>query len=292
MPGLRFSSLSVSIVVVLLVTHASMGITQNYGDYTLNAWNRHTLSDVWDLTAGDLTISYRLDLSNMTTAGWNVFQMGIAKQGTANWDTGVWLQSWYAIGGSDPNTFNKNDKNVLQHLDHPSTWEGTDETDYNTTDPNTVGTPFGSDKSVNIWFDRDGVDPYQPGLWGWNDGGNYNTGGIYDIVLQYHAIDATQGTVFATINSLGQGIYTGATPDYSQAPDHYPAGLSFTAAADLGGDMSNLLVHFGQGAGGSMGTGEYSRVIDLTVTGVPEPASLSLVVLGLFMACGRRHLRQ
>jgi hypothetical protein len=85
---------------------------------------------------------------------------------------------------------------------------------------------IGTYDSYGIWFDRDGVNATQAASWGAVDGGTYNTGGIYNVVITYHAINATTATMFATINGIQQGFWTNhyATP----APDIYPAGLSFS----------------------------------------------------------------
>jgi hypothetical protein len=124
--------------------------------------------------------------------------------------------------------------------------QATDEKDYNVNASGNIVAPFGTNQSYGIWFDRDTVDPWQdadpttpaPGgsavPWGSVDGGTYNTGGIYNIDITYHAVNATTATMFATINKIQQGFWTNnyATP----APDMYPAGLSFTS------DMTNLQV--------------------------------------------------
>lgn len=95
--------------------------------------------------------------------------------------------------------------------------------------------PFGTYENYGIWYDRDTVSPSQATNWGAVDGGTYNTGGIYDVVIDYHAVDATTATMFATINGIQQGFYTNG---YKNAqPDIYPAGLSFTNS-----DMTQMQV--------------------------------------------------
>ena len=99
-------------------------------------------------------------------------------------------------------------------------------------------TPIGSTANYGVWYDRDGVDPYQdaypgPGSslppWGSVDGGTYNTGGIYDINIIFHAHDADTAVMWATINGIQQGFYsTGYDTD---GPDIYPAGLSFNSTS-------------------------------------------------------------
>ena len=86
------------------------------------------------------------------------------------------------------------------------------------------------------------------------DGVTYNTGGVYDIVISYHAIDETTGTMFATINGYDQGFYTDGLKN--APPEIYPTGRSFN------GDMTQLQVFAGRGGGG--GTAVIS---DITVQG-------------------------
>jgi hypothetical protein len=87
--------------------------------------------------------------------------------------------------------------------------------------------PFGTYDSYGIWYDRDGVDSSQAAAWGAVNGGTYNTGGIYNVVINYHAVDANTVTMFATINGIQQGFWN-TTPHAAAEPDIYPAGLSFT----------------------------------------------------------------
>jgi len=91
---------------------------------------------------------------------------------------------------------------------------GTDETYYNVMPDGSIVSPFGTYDSYGIWFDRDGVDPYQATSWGAVDGGTYNTGGIYNVVITYHAVSPTQATMFATINHIQRRFWTNhyATP--------------------------------------------------------------------------------
>lgn len=94
---------------------------------------------------------------------------------------------------------------------------------------------IGTYDSYGIWYDRDGVDSSQAASWGAVNGGTYNTGGSYDIVINYHALSATSATMFATINGIQQGFWN-TNPHATAQPDIYPAGLSFT------GDMNQMHV--------------------------------------------------
>lgn len=75
------------------------------------------------------------------------------------------------------------------------------------------------DPSINygVWFDRDGVDPYQASY-------HANTGGIYDIDILYHAHDTNTAVMWVTINDIPQGY----DADGDQVVDTI-YGLSFTS---------------------------------------------------------------
>ena len=98
-------------------------------------------------------------------------------------------------------------------------------------------TPIGSTANYGVWYDRDGVNPWQdayagtpaPGgssvPWGSVDGGTYNTGGIYNVNIIYHPHDANTAVMWATINGIQQGFYSAGYD--ADGPDLYPTGLSF-----------------------------------------------------------------
>ena len=136
---------------------------------------------------------------------------------------------------------------------------GEGEGDYDCLVPGTVVSPFGSGDNYGIWFDRDTVDQWQATYWGAVNGGTYNTGGIYTIVIQYHAINANLGTMFATVNGIQTGFYAAGWKN--QQPDSYPAGLSFK------GDMTRMQVFEGIIAPDSGAVYGYTIVHNLTVTG-------------------------
>lgn len=258
------------VVCVFTVLPASADITINYGDRTMGPWQFNTLPDVWDLTQGDLTITAELDISTIPT-GWNLLQVGVVGTGQSGWSKGVYSCARRQYETNDDNTFDMDDFIPLI-----KNGDSTPVKSYNTTDPDSFGSAFNSNDSFNCWFDRDGVDPFQPDRWGWSDGGNYNTGGIYDIQLKLHAINATTGTAFLTINGYGQGI----NPNGATEPEYYPAGVSFTAAELFATDLSSLQVYMGQGAG-AWSQGAYTQINDLQVTGVPVPGAFLLGILGL-----------
>jgi hypothetical protein len=110
-----------------------------------------------------------------------------------------------------------------------------DETGYDVLYPNhIVNDPIGDPRSnYGIWFDRDGVSKGQVEFWGMDYGSTYNTAGIYEVEMVFHAIDSSLGTVFSKIN----GVQTGFYDDWQNAkPDYFPVGMSFS------GDLSRVKV--------------------------------------------------
>jgi hypothetical protein len=241
--------------------------TENYGDLTLNPGYEAThFSDAWDLTEGDLTLNYQVDLSDVTqtAAGETPYiEVGMREVGAADFNPGVWNTYQGSKGGwmtslvhdlaTDPNNFDMDDKHNL------TASGGRGEKDYDVyavTRDKVEASPFGSFDSRGIWYDRDGVDPYQ-------DTEAANTGGTYEIEISYHAINEGLGSMIAEINGNGTdwvdqefrvsgSTYTGST------------GLSFK------GDMRQMQVFTGgwwtAGAGGDV------VVSDISVTGEPTVA--------------------
>ena len=191
-------------------------------------------------------------MSGIASAGWTVTEVGLRQVGGPNIDPndlGGWMQSNYINGTSNPNSQNVND----MHLLSKHGWL------YQTYDVDGLGNvvaPYWSNNNYGFWFDRDGVDPWQANYWGAVDGGTYNTGGIYNVVIAYQAVDATTGTMLATINDVQQGLYTGGWKNAQ--PEFYPAGKSFT------GNMAQMQAFYGRGGGGGTVT-----LSDITVTGCP-----------------------
>jgi len=269
-----------STILFAIPVNAADSITINYSDLELNTpyedWNG---TDVWDLTQGDLTLSYTIDMSTINQPGtWYTFiaawttyvEVGLRGEGAGNFNPGpfgvyqgrcggwmtsdsdTWADSdgYTESGNPDPDsTQDLDDKHAL------SASGGRGEGDYDVLgdDWDTVLAPFGSGNNFGIWFDRDGVDQWQDDMWGnlgpggvgSGDGLRYNTGGIYDIVITYHAIDANGngdktddglGVMFATVNGYPTGFYTTWV---NGEPQLYPAGLSFK------GDMEHMQVFAG-----------------------------------------------
>jgi PKD repeat protein len=269
--------------------------TKHYGDLTLNAPYEVThWGDVWDLTEGDLTLSYTIDMTGLNQPGeWDTFQpwqtwyteVGLRGEGAPDFNPGPFDEYQGKCGGwmvSDSDTWADGDgytekgnpePDSIQDLDDKHILQasgGRGEGDYDVLgeDWNTVLAPLGSGDNHGIWFDRDGVGEFQADLWGnlgpggegSGDGLRYNTDGIYDIVITYHAINEGLGVMFATVNGYQQGFYTEWRND---EPQLYPAGLSFQ------GDMKHMQVFAGIWSPSAPEGHDYgySELSDITVTG-------------------------
>jgi len=242
-----------SVIAILALLFAALPVLRveaaAYNNVTIYNWGKGNAPDIWDLTAGDLTLSYTLNLSEITTPGWAIVEVGLREVGAPNLDPndqGGWMQSNYNNGSSNPLNINNNDMHLLSK--HGWLYQN-----YDAQDPSTLITPYWSGNNYGFWFDRDGVDQWQAEMWGMAD--TYNTAGVYEIVLEYHAIDANTGTIFATINGVQQGLYIGGWKNAQ--PEFYPAGRSFT------GDMTQMQVFWGRGGGGGA-----VNISGITVAGV------------------------
>lgn len=176
------------ILVVALVAAASSRAgaepyTAQYGNLTLNpTFSGTNWGNVWDLTAGDLKLSYQLDLRGVTKTGsWT--EVGIRQQGEANFNPGPSNTYQGGAGGwmtSTATRFTPSEGTQALHDKHNlSASGGRGEGDYDATAPGMVGAPFGSGNNYGIWFDRDSVDSWQADAPGAVNGGTYNTNGVY-----------------------------------------------------------------------------------------------------------------
>lgn len=154
---------------------------------------------------------------------------------------GVWLATDYDW---TPNTFDLDvtptldldDKLILQRV------TGQGEGAYNL-----PSTPPAPGNNHRVWWDRDGVDP-------WQNGETANTGGIYQVEIHLSATSATTGTAYLKINGLWQGFETDGNWGTIELT---PAGMTFEA------DMHNLVVFYGLYGYGATHSVEFR---DITVT--------------------------
>ena len=157
--------------------------------------------------------------------------------------SGVWLATdyeWIAntfdpdpVGGP---TLDLDDKLILQRMG------GQGEGAY---DMPSVPTVPGNNH--RIWWDRDGVDP-------WQNPATANTGGIYPVIITLHATSDTTGTAYMNIRELDQGFETDSNWNTIELT---PAGMTFT------GDMKHLQVFYGLYGYGTTHSATFS---DITVT--------------------------
>ena len=232
----------------------SLGVNNIYGDVTLYDWWKGNFPEVWDLTQCDLTLSYTIDMSSITNAGWALTEVGLREVGALNIDPndkGGFLLSKYTSAASG-DIANLNDYHVLMKHGWLEEYYDREEAFPGVSMPDTVPWAY---INYAFWFDRDGVDPTQATSWNYKDGLTYNTGGIYNVVIQYHALDCGEGVMYATINGEQQGFYT---QGYSSAdpPEMMPVGRTFT------GDMTKMQVFYGRGGGGGTVT-----ISDIIVSG-------------------------
>jgi len=254
-------AVGLSLLAAMPSRAASPPTTKHYGDVTLSGgFQSGDLSSGWDLTACDLEIAATVDSNGLVddagTHAWS--ELGARAVGYGNFNptfgvegAGVWLATDYdwAVDtfGPDPvgsPTLDMDDKLILQKAG------GHGEGDYNL--PSTPPIPGNNHR---FWFDRDGVDPFQAASPLAVNGGTYNTGGIYDVVIKMHSTAPTSGTAYMTINGLNQGFETDANWNTMELS---PAGMTFT------GDMAQMQVFYGL-----YGYGATHSVVfrDITVTG-------------------------
>jgi hypothetical protein len=233
--------LALAIVLALGAMPAWASEPEEYGDITLGGgFQTGHFTDWWDLTAGDLVLSFTYDANGLVDDfGGNAHawaELGVRSPCYGDFNptgAGVWLATDYEWTANtfdpDPSgspTLDMDDKLILQKAG------GHGEGDYDL--PSSPPNP-GANHAV--WFDRDGVDQWQAQMWGAIDGVTYNTGGTYDVVITLHATDDTTGEAYMTINGEPQGFYD---PGWHSGPaDLMPAGMTFT------GDMKHLKVFYG-----------------------------------------------
>jgi hypothetical protein len=232
----------------------------NYGDINLSGgFQSGHFIDFWDLTTSDITINFTYDgnglVDDAEAHAWA--QLGVrspcGQDFNPTWMTegsGVWLSTDYdwTVNTFDPDTtptLDLDDKLILQK------GGGKGEADYNL--PSAPPNPGANHR---VWWDRDGVDPYQ-------NPETANTGGIYQIVITLHAIDASNGTAYMNIRGLDQGFETDGNWNTIELT---PAGITFT------GDMEHLQVFYGLYGYGATHSVAFT---DIIVDGVTTDPPLS-----------------
>lgn len=262
-------------------------VTMYYGDVSLDG-NWHWTPGTWDLTCDEVIVRYTLDLSGAPniafTGEWG--QAGYVGLVNPADSSGAWMSGFLYDGDNSGTEFptypdiddnlDMDDKFNMQRMPYPGSWS---ESMYDVYCETSVvaDVPFGSGNNYGIWFDRDGVDLWQPNMWGMVDGGTYNTLGEYQVEIVYNpsSNDPTaKGTACPKffpdlLNPLNQSItsddiYGVPTGFYSAGwtptgPDIFPAGISFDTDATK---MASMQVF----VSGNPGNGEIV-VRNLTVTG-------------------------
>jgi len=157
---------------------------------------------------------------------------------------GVWLATDYewSVNTFNPDpvgapTLDLDDKLILQRQG------GQGEGAYNL--PSVPPVPGNNHR---VWWDRDGVDP-------WQNPATANTGGIYQIIITLHATSTTTGTAYMNIRGLYQGFEVDGNWNTIELT---PAGMTFT------GDMEHLQVFYGMYGYGATHSVTFS---DIHVTG-------------------------
>ena len=223
---------------LLTLNAGALGSSVDYPNQTLaGGYAAGHFGDVWDLTKADLVILVKVDMTGMIDElgsgahAWSEIGVHDLTGGDFNPNgKGVWLATDYnyAVNGLVPNpgSADLDDKFILQKT------SGHGEGDYSL-----PSTPPAPGNNYGVWFDRDGVDPWQAGYWGAGNGTTYNTNGLYQMVIRLHAETATSGTAYLTVNGVNQGFYTAGWKNAQ--PEIYPAGMRFT------GDLAHLQVFYG-----------------------------------------------
>jgi hypothetical protein len=158
--------------------------------------------------------------------------------------SGVWLATDYDY---TPNTFDPDvtpnldldDKLILQRQG------GQGEGAYNL-----PSAPPAPGNNHRVWWDRDGVDP-------WQNPATANTEGIYQVVITLNATGDTTGTAYINIRGLDQGFEIDGNWNTIELT---PAGMTFA------GDMKHLQVFYGIFGYGATHSVTFT---DITVTQSP-----------------------
>jgi hypothetical protein len=237
---------------------------KNYGNVTLSGgFQAGHFPEWWDLTEGDLVLSFTYDATGLvddfggSAHAWAALGVRSPCDSDFNptWQvegSGVWLATDYdwTANTFDPDppgspSLDLDDKLILQK------GGGLGEGSYNL--PSTPPSPGANHR---VWWDRDGVDP-------WQNDETANTGGIYNIEITLHATSDTSGEAYMTINDLAQGFETDGNWNTIELT---PAGMTFT------GDMKHLRVFYGLYGYGATHTVAFEGITVDGVLGDPPMA--------------------
>ena len=238
-------------------------ITMNYGDVTLSGgFQAGNFLHEWDLTSCPLILSFTYDANGLVDdlggdAAHAWAELGVRAVGYGNFNptwqaegAGVWLATDYDWSA---NTFDPDPPNVPnQDLDDKLILQkggGWGEGSYNL--PSTPPNPWANHR---VWWDRDGVDP-------WQNPETANTGGIYPIVITLHATSATAGEAYMNIRGLNQGFEVDGNWNTIELT---PAGMTFT------GNMKDMQVFYGIFGYGATHTVSFEAI---SVTGCPATSA-------------------
>lgn len=267
------------LILCCLLTIPASATTKSYSDISVSSdFQSGNFPDVWDLTRSDMTISCTYDANGLVDdfvgdTAHAYPELGIRDTTGSNFNPngkGVWLSADYHWSANtfDPDVtpnLDLDDKLILQKV------SGQGEGAYNL--PSVPPTPSNNHR---VWWDRDGVDPYQ-------NAETANTGGVYPFIITLHATSDTTGTAYMNIRSLDQGFETDGNWNTIELT---PAGMTWNA------DMKNLQVFYGiWGYGATHSVAFKSCVVNGILkdesTPVPEFPSLALpmaIIVGLLGA--------
>jgi hypothetical protein len=211
--------------------------------------------DTWDLTQGDLEISFTYVATGLiddfpANVAHAVANLGVRPTGQPDFNpaNGMWMSATY---DNAANTFvpdpmlDLDDKLILQKS------RGSGEGQYDLPSP-----PPTPRNNHHIWFDRDGASNATfPQV----DGATYNSGGLYDVTLSISQVSASNNVAYLNINGLDQGFETDG--DWNTI-ELSPAGMSFS------GIGNELQVFYALLSYGSSAVMQEVRFENIMVTGI------------------------
>ena len=245
------------LLCALPVGAATSQTTMYYGDVDLSGgFESGHFPQVWDLTCDDLIVSFTYDANGLIDDyGWGAHaypELGVRQVGSGDFNpspnTGVWLSADYHGGldtfdGSTDDNLNGNPNETDLDLDDKLILQkqgGQGEGAYDL-----PGIPPIPGNNHRVWWDRDGVNP-------WQNDETANTGGIYQVVINLHATSATTGEAHMSIRGLDQGFEVDG--DWSTI-ELTPAGMTFA------GDMTQMQVFYGIWGYGSPSSISFNDII-------------------------------